>query len=223
MSDELHRDAIDDELARRFGAPDSPGADPDVVLDAMRPRLERARMRRRASIASAVAGTAMAAVLLVLVLSGGGGGTNSVHTPPASNAPIHTLPPAPSTTDAGGSVTPDDTIVGGTNGGGSFDESHDGSTETTQPIGAEEIPATAPPTVPGTEEHTYSSPGGSIVVNFGGGVVSFAGSTAAPGYTTEIHDNEPTRVEVRFSNGVTEWRIRVDVVNGELQPEITQH
>ena len=53
---------------------------------------------------------------------------------------------------------------------------------------------------------------------------SFAGSTSADGYTADVHDNGPTRVEVRFNNGQTEWRIRVDVVNGALvQPEITQH
>jgi len=30
-------------------------------------------------------------------------------------------------------------------------------------------------------------------------------------------------VEVRFNNGSTEWRIRVDLVNGQLQAETTQH
>jgi hypothetical protein len=48
-------------------------------------------------------------------------------------------------------------------------------------------------------------------------------SAPAAGYTQEVQDNGPTRVEVRFNNGQTEWRIRVDLVNGELQAETTQH
>ena len=61
-------------------------------------------------------------------------------------------------------------------------------------------------------------------MNFdGASTVSLASSSPAAGFTAEVHDNGPTRVEVRFSNGQTEWRIRVDVVNGALQPEITQH
>jgi hypothetical protein len=216
MSDDLRRDSVDDELSRRFGGPASPGADPDAVLDAMRPRLQRARMRRRASIGSAVAGTAMAVVLLALVLSGGGGGTNSVHVPPATKAPIHTLPPAPSVTDAGGSPAPE------TPG-----EGHEDSIEvpSTAPDAAtaSSTPVAAPPTQPAATDSTYTSDGGSIVVQLADGAVSLVSSSPAAGYTTEVHDNGPTRVEVRFSNGTIEWRIRVDVVNGALQPEITQH
>jgi hypothetical protein len=220
MSDDLHRDAVDDELSRRFGASAAPGADPDVALDALRPRLQRARTRRRASIASAVAGTAMVLVLLVVALSGGGG-TNSVHTPPASHAPIQTLPPAPTTTDSGRAAT-DDTIVSGTNGGGNLNRSDDGSTEATEPNGSGETATTSPTSAP-VEDVTYTSDGGSIVVHFADGAVSLVSSSPAAGYTAEVHDNGPTRVEVRFSNGTIEWRIRVDVVNGGLQPEITQH
>jgi hypothetical protein len=53
--------------------------------------------------------------------------------------------------------------------------------------------------------------------------VSLVSSSPAPGFTAEVHDNGPSRVEVRFSNGQIEWRIRVDVVNGQLVPEITPH
>ena len=41
--------------------------------------------------------------------------------------------------------------------------------------------------------------------------------------TAEIHDNGPTRVEVRFSDGQTEWRIRIELGGGGLTSEITQH
>jgi hypothetical protein len=216
MSDDLRRDAVDDELARRFGAPGSAGADPDVVLDAMRPRLQRARTRRRASIAGAVAGTALGAVLLVVLVSGGGAGVNSVHTPPASNGPTRTLPTAPPATDAGGSPAPEGTA-----------DHHEDSVEVPSSAPAAASPTTSPLAEPTTQppasDSTYTSDGGSIVVHFADGAVSLVSSAAAAGYTTEVHDNGPTRVEVRFNNGSTEWRIRVDVVNGALQPEITQH
>jgi hypothetical protein len=55
------------------------------------------------------------------------------------------------------------------------------------------------------------------------GQASLVSSSPAAGYSAEVHDNGPTRVEVRFSNGQTEWRIRVEVANGVLQPETTQH
>ena len=61
------------------------------------------------------------------------------------------------------------------------------------------------------------------MVHFENGQVSLVSNSPASGYTAEIHDNGPTRVEVRFNNGQTEWRIRVDVVNGELVDEVTQH
>jgi hypothetical protein len=62
-----------------------------------------------------------------------------------------------------------------------------------------------------------------MVVHRSGSTISLGSSTPATGYTQEVHDNGPTRVEVRFSNGQTEWRIRVDLVNGELEAETTQH
>ena len=78
-------------------------------------------------------------------------------------------------------------------------------------------------TAPASSDTPYTSPGGSIVVHRSGSTISLGSSTPAAGYTQEVHDNGPTRVEVRFSNGQTEWRIRVDLVNGELRAETTQH
>ena len=67
MSDDLsfdRLDPLDDELRRRFAGPAPAEADPDIVLDAMRPQLERRATRRRASIASALAGVAVVVVVL---------------------------------------------------------------------------------------------------------------------------------------------------------------
>ena len=218
MNDDLRPDAVDDELRRRFGAGAPADSDPDVVLDAMRPRLQQARTRRRVSFASAIAGVAAVVVVLAFVL-GGGGGSGSVRTPPASNAPRPSTASTPSTTaPSGGAATPD-------------------TAPTTQPEQAsgtippvpDATPPTSPPdTVPSTnatiQQGSVPSPGGSITYDFVSGRIALTGVSPAAGFSDEIHENGPTRVEVRFSNGDTEWRIRVDVVNGVVQPpEITQH
>jgi hypothetical protein len=221
MNDDLRPDAFDEELSRRFGEGAPADADPDVVLDAMRPRLQQARTRRRASFASAIAGVAVFVVVLAFVLGGGGGGGGSVRTPPASNSPGTTTPTpsTPSTTaPAGGSATPD-TVPDG---------EHEHAAATTPSVPDATPPTTPAETTPPIEstilQKWVPSDGGSITYDFVDGRISLTGVTAAPGYTSQVQDNSPTRIEVRFSNGQTEWRIRVDVDNGVLQePEITQH
>jgi hypothetical protein len=69
----------------------------------------------------------------------------------------------------------------------------------------------------------FSSVGGSIVVSTDGTSVSLVTSSPAAGFGAEVHDNGPSRVEVRFTNGDVEWRIRVELGAGGLVPEITQH
>jgi hypothetical protein len=219
MNDDLHPDAIDDELRRRFGAGAPNDGDPAAVLDAMRPRLQQARTRRRASFAGAIAGVAVVVVVLAFVLGSGGGGGGSVRTPPASNAPHTSAPTVPTTAPNGGPATPDSTPS-------TLDDHGDDSTSPTTPTVLVSTPTTdAPPPISPAAPHDepFTSDGGSIVVRLADGQVSLVSSSPAAGYTAEVHDNGPTRVEVRFSNGETEWRIRVDVANGVLQPEITQH
>jgi hypothetical protein len=225
MNDDLRFDPVDDELRRRFDAHARPDGDPDLVLDQMRPRLQRARQRRRAAFTGGAALVAVVVVGASVALGSAGGGDGSVRTPPATR-PDRTVPtvvttvPQPTVTTTGGTGATDGTTppqpttptgTDGTTGNGSS-----GSGEVAPPA-----PTTAPPVA---QAPTYTSVGGSITVNFdGSSTISLASSSPAAGFTAEVHDNGPTRVEVRFSNGQTEWRIRVDVVNGVLQPEITQH
>jgi len=70
---------------------------------------------------------------------------------------------------------------------------------------------------------SFSSVGGSITVTVTDGVLSLASSSPATGFISEVHDNEPSRVEVRFSDGQTEWRIRIELGSGGVTSEITQH
>jgi hypothetical protein len=218
MNDDLRPDALDDELGRRFRAGADVDRDPDVVLDALRPRMRRARSQRRASIAGACAGVAAVVVALVLALGSGGGGNGSVQTPPASRGPDRgTTAPSPTTTAPSGAVgTPDATTPTAP------DASNPTTSTPDEPTTAP--PATAPPpTAPTVQDFPYSSAGGSIVVRLSGGALSLLSSSPAGGYTAEVHDSGPSRVEVRFSDGSTEWRIRVDLVDGQPQPEITSH
>jgi hypothetical protein len=73
-------------------------------------------------------------------------------------------------------------------------------------------------------DQAFSSAGGSITVTVANGAVSLASSSPAAGFDAEVHDNGPSRVEVRFfSSGGQEWRIRVELAGGGLTSEITQH
>jgi len=79
----------------------------------------------------------------------------------------------------------------------------------------------ATPVPSGTQ--SFSSLGGSIVVSVNGSSISLASSSPAAGFGAEVHDNGPSRVEVRFGNGQTEWRIRIELDNGAVTSEVTQH
>lgn len=220
MTDDFHPEPFDDELRRRFGGGGGDG-DTDTVLDTMRPRLQRARTRRRVALTGACAAAAAVVVVVVFALGGGGGGDGSVHTPPASRGPDHVVPSTPTTsTPAGGATTPtsvpETADDHGTDAGASTPPSTDAPSPTTPGPAAATSPA-AP------ADQTYSSDGGSITVHLANGAASLVSDTPAAGYGAEVHDNGPARVEVRFSNGATEWRIRVDVTDGRLVPEITQH
>lgn len=225
MNDDLRFDPVDDELRRRFDAQARPEGDPDAVLDQLRPRFRRARQRRRAAFTGAAALVAVVVVGASVALGGTGGGDGSVRVPPATK-PDRTVPsvvttlPQATVTTAGGTGA-----IGGTEAPQATTPTGSDDPAANGPPGTGAVPPPAPTTAPAVPQTpTYSSAGGSITVNFdGAGTVSLASSSPAPGFTAEVHDNGPTRVEVRFSNGQTEWRIRVDVVNGALQPEITQH
>ncbi|HEY3673264.1 MAG TPA: hypothetical protein VGN51_20175 [Acidimicrobiia bacterium] len=83
----------------------------------------------------------------------------------------------------------------------------------------------AAPVPSGTQ--AFSSVGGSIVIAVNGSSISLVSTSPAAGFSAEVHDNGPSRVEVRFfgsgTNGDTEWRIRIELGGGGLTSEITQH
>jgi len=85
---------------------------------------------------------------------------------------------------------------------------------------------TAAPQPTGTPvTRTFDSDGGSVTVRVENGALSIVSTARAPGFAEERHDSGPVRVEVRFTNTQSdeEWRIRVELVNGEPIPEITEN
>jgi hypothetical protein len=211
--DSLGFEPIDDELRRRLGAVGPQPGDPDAVLGALRPRYRRAK-RRHQMVAAGASALAIVAIVGVgaVALTSGGSGSRNVRVPAANSSvpsrettttapvnPAPTTPPQPS----------GDT--GATGGGTAGSGSGSGVAPT----------ATVAPSASSTK--TYSSAGGSVTVKLENGALSIVSTKAASGYTEARHDTGPDRVEVRFTNATTEWRIRVDLVNGEMVEETTQH
>jgi hypothetical protein len=226
MTDDFEFDPREQELRRRFGALDTAPDDADAVLDSMRPRLRQAQRNHRIATSAMATLVLVAAVVVGLAVFRGSDSGSVRITPPAGNspsAPTTTAPPDSSTPTVSTSAGVDNTAPTGSTPTG---ETRPEPSGTGTPAGGT-TPATTPEpgptTAPVNSDTPYASAGGSIVVHRSGSTISLGSSTPAAGYTQEVHDNGPTRVEVRFDNGATEWRIRVDLVDGELEAETTQH
>jgi hypothetical protein len=221
MNDDSFFDPIDSELRRRFdAATPSTAADPDAVLDTLRPRMHQARTRRRAALGGMAAGVVAVVAVAGFALSDGTTNPN-VNTPPATRSsepePTVTLPTIPTLPD-GSEVKEFGTNGGGTfNGGTAADSGSDSSNGGSGSSGESGGGTPTPTTVPAPSQQSYSSSGGSITVQFVNGQVSLVSSNPVAGATAEVHDNGPTRVEVRFFDSSGEIsRIRVEVVDGAL-------
>ena len=220
-------DHIDGELRRRFEAasPHTSG-DPDAVLDALRPQMQRARTRRRAAIGGAVAGVLAIVAVAGLALTGGPSSSNNVNTPPATqSAPrpevtVTTTPVSPLPEPA-----PTELKQSGTNGGGAINGETGGSSGSSSSTGSSgEQGGSTPTTPPGAQTQTFDSAGGSITVTLANGTLTLGTVTHADGYTYQTPNSAGQTVEVRFFDAKgKEWRIRVDLVNGAMVPEITSH
>ena len=145
------------------------------------------------------------------VLATGGSDPQHVRLPAADSSAPNA---ATSTTSAPGVVptTPPQTTTAPGTGG-----SDKAGTGTSGSVTATSTAPVAPTT------HTYSSTGGTVTVKLENGALSIVSTQAAAGYSEERHDTGPDRVEVRFTNDKGEWRIRVDLVNGQPVEETTQH
>src|SRR2546425_315625 len=116
--DDLGLEPLDDALGHslRAAAPSAPDA--GSSLEALRPRLARARRQRRGALA-ATPGVAVAALATLVVVLAGGSARQSVHVPPATRQREHvttTVPSIPTSTSPAFVPIPQGT--GGAPGGG---------------------------------------------------------------------------------------------------------
>ena len=222
------RDPLDDAIARDLGAIAPDDLDADAVLGGMRPALHRARARRRLAVASSAVGA------LVVVLGVGGvlAAQNPGHV--KVQGPATTLPVVSTTTTRPHTTTTSTTRPPGTTTTTTVTTPGTGTTPgigttpvtpttanhggTTQPGSTS---TTRPPAAPSTT--TYTSIGGRITVTFANGSLTLDSTHATAGYQTEVHNQAPDDVEVRFNNGSRESRIRLRVKDGVVQKEITEN
>jgi cytoskeletal protein RodZ len=227
VNDDLEpRDPFDETLARGLDAlaPSEFDLDADAALGSMRPAFHRARARRRLAVASSALGVVAVLAVGAVVLQQQPTSHLDIQqrTHPSVSTPASTSPkPAGSTSTSRPRVVPPPSPPTSTSvpaNQGSTPNSALTSTPTTPNTRGASTPTTAAP-----QTTTYSSAGGKAVIRFANGRMTLVSYAAAPGYTTEVHTQKPDDVELRFSNGNGEWRIRVRVQNGRVEPEITQH
>jgi ferric-dicitrate binding protein FerR (iron transport regulator) len=207
--DDLGFDPLDDDLARRLHAAMPAAGAADAVLESLRPRLQAARRRRHTAMVGVSGATVAALLAVVLTVAHPSGSNGNVRITPATGEHTTTTVVRRGFTPPPSSPVPKSGSNGGT-----------GTSPTPTPPHANPAPAgggaAAPP-----ETHTYTSAGGSITVRLADGALALVSTQPAAGFSEDRHDTGPSRVEVRFDDGQTEWRIRVDVADGHLSVEIT--
>ena len=151
---------------------------------------------------STTAGAATTDVTAAPTTAGGGStAPDTTASPPATSTPATT-----GTTTAGSAVTTTSAAATTTTDDTSTSSSVSSTTD-------------APGPAPFTE--TYESPGGSITVDWDGTRLSLLSVAPAPGFSSEIKDDNPDRVRVEFDDGATDWRIDVRFTGDDVTVEVT--
>ena len=153
---------------------------------------------RRAAAAATVVG-------LVAMVAATGDGRPSVRTP--ATAPVASSP-APSTPEPVRTAVVDPIVP---------------ATTATAVVADPTVPPAASPVpTPAPTPARYDSTGGSISVRMDGGVLAIDGEPRpTPGWSVRVDDDGPTRVRVRFERDDRRSEIRIDLVDGRLEPRIT--
>jgi hypothetical protein len=216
MVDHEHTEADDPALdaAMRSALGDAAGAPAPAgpALDALRPRLVRARRAQRLRVVGATAVVLAGVVVTALAVgpsgpprvvapAGKGGRTGSSTSTtavaptlprPSRSGPVPDTPagPAPVGPTAPSPPAPPPTVV---------------------------VPGTAPGTAPPATS-TYEAPGGSVTVRFEGGALALVAYAPNPGYVAAVHRAVADDVEVRFEreheDGAGHSRVRVRLDEG---------
>ena len=230
---------LGDALRRRAGAP-TDGFGIEAAHSAVVARAGRVR-RRRAAVAG---GAAMAGLVALAVFVIGPGSDSVVTTPADAPAPsvdssVDTTTPAtaPDETepdqDVTATTTPTPTptsLAPTTTAAAEIPPPATASTTiaplTTAPAATTTVvapPTSPPPTAPTTTvapapepiTQTYSSAGGSITLRWDGAALTLLDVTPAAGFDSEVEDERPDRIRVRFE-GDGDFRIEIRVVDGQI-------
>ena len=197
---------------------------PDLDTDSAWERVARrggARRRWRAAV-TAVGTAAAAVVVVVVMITVAGGGRETVRAP-ATQVVVPTTAPSspPAPTEA--LTTP--TTVPSAPGPTSTPVMPATTLETTAgQTTSPPVATTAPPVIaPPASTSTYNANGGAITVRLTGSQIALASDPVpTSGWSGRIDDNGPDRVRVRFEMGDQRSEIRVDLVDGQLVPRITE-
>jgi hypothetical protein len=218
MTDEP-RDELDRALGVGLGRLGGDAPDADAALAALHPRFRRARTRARVARASVVALVVLGSAAVALAGTGRGkhqvsvaastttgsersSTSTSVHQRRPTTTTEPSLPPSRTTLPTSPRTMGTVPLGGGNGGGGPSSPTTSAPTTTTVP----------PPGM----NHTYNADGGRMTVRFSNGRLTLVSYQPADGWTAAVHTNKPDDVEVRFSKGEEDSRIRVRVENGRL-------
>ena len=213
------RDELDHALGAGLGRLGGDAPDADATLAALQPRFRRARTRARVVRGSAVALVAIVLGSAAVALADNGSSKHRVSVAASTttgsgrgptSTSVRTRPTT--TTNAPGQrstpttlPTPPRTMITVPFGGGNEGAGPSAPT-----------PTTSPTTFPTSVLHRYAAEGGTIDVRFADGQMTLVSYQASDGWVAEVHTNKPDDIEVRFSKGEGDSRIRVRVENGQL-------
>jgi len=237
------RDPLDETLARGLGAlaPSEFELDADRALGAMRPALRRARTRRRVAASTSALGLLVVFAAGAAVVQHRGSShvnvlshtptTHSTPAPPRRTPTTHAPDMTTSTTDASGIAPRPDRGHTPTSGRVSHTTVPQPAPTTTSPAPPNTVRqpgpepgSTSTTVVSAPSTRTYFAIGGRVKITFAKGRLTLDSYAPTPGYTTEVHTDTASEIEVRFTNDTDNHssRIRVRVQNGGLEPEIKE-
>jgi hypothetical protein len=229
MNDDL--DPLDETLAHglRALAPSEFELDADAALGSMRPALHRARARRRLAVSTSALGALAVVVVGAAALRQGPTSRVNIRqrTRPTASALVHpstTRVPVTTTQPAIPAITTPDHVPSTTRP----DRQPSGSLPTPTVTTPTTTKTTTPPsrgatttTAPTLVTKTYAAHGGHMTITFVSGRLTLDSYAPAAGYQSDLHKNTTNDIEIRFSKGNLESRIRIRVENGRLSSEIT--
>ncbi len=135
---------------------------------------------------------------------------------PEKPAPIVTEEPSTSTTSAPTTTTSVQPETPTTTSPSDPEPAETTTTTTT-------VPATTTTTgAPTTEVRSYELVGGSVSVEIGDGTVRLAGASPKPGFTMEVENSGPEKVEVEFHNDDHESHFTGKFEDGRFEPSIDE-